>query len=148
MKTNSYIRLLIAAILCLGSCAAFTSCNDDDWDDGYSYGYYDRDLIGTWELVQINGEIISPANANYFSFYGNGNGTYYAHRNGVQYSEPISYWCSDTYASQYITINYASGSESQMQYWFSNAGRSLWMQWLTTSGLVTYRYEIISGVPW
>lgn len=131
-------------------CAVFTSCDDDDgyWGDYPGYGYYDHYLTGTWQLVQINGSPIGPAEANYFSFYGNGNGMYYYHRGMRDFEEPINYWCNDTYADSYITIDYSGGRESQMQYWFSNGYTSLWMQWMTGSGLTTYRYALISEAPW
>jgi len=145
------LRFFITLTMCvLMACGVFTSCDDDDyyWGTPGGSSYYDRDLVGTWQLVQINGITIPPADANYFSFFGRGSGTYYYHEGGREFAEDISYWSTDTYYNSYLTINYATGRESTMNYWFTEDYQSLWMQWQTNSGTMTYRYILVSGVPW
>ena len=153
---KKFFRTHLVQIILLAVCAVavlpLSSCDDDDyyWDIPSS-GFIDRQLIGTWELVQIDGQNIYPENANYFSFGSRGYGRYYYHVNGRPYSEELNYWCEYDYhgGRNWLMIDYSDGSSADQQYWFSDGGYSLWMQFTDNLGrITTYRYQLIDDVPW
>lgn len=148
----SLFPLLSAIFLSLALSACYV---DDGWYPEPPYGwndtFYDARLDGYWQLVQINGANIGGYDTNYLYFNGDGRGFYYYYQNRRQYWENTAYWCQDSNngATDYqINLQYETGSPSTMNYWFTDGGRSLWMQWRTGSGLQTYLYRRIPAAPW
>lgn len=144
-KTLLTITMTLVALL---GAIGLSGCGDDDgtWGDNI---YYDPALRGSWQLVQVNGQNVGGYDTNYLTFYGRGSGLYYFFSNGYLVREQTSYWCAEGYTRDTITINYADGQTSTMNYWFSAGGSSLWMQWQTLSGqTVLYRYVLVSSVPY
>ncbi len=130
--------------------SALTSC---DGYIGYDPGpqiYYDRALVGTWELVSINGGGVSRYDRNWLSFSGGGVGTYYYYSNGVPYRERVDYWCEVGYSGyDYLYLSYSGDQPDRMQYWFTNGGTFLWTEWMTSQGRVRYGYQRINDwVGW
>ena len=142
---------LVALLFALTCSVSLTSCEDDDYYWSVpSNGYIDSGLIGTWQLVQINGRFVNQFEANYFSFNSNGYGRYYYYVNGRPYAEGINYWCEYDYrgGNNWLMIDYPDQSTEQ-QYWFSDGGNSLWMQFVDGRGqVITYRYQWIDYAPW
>lgn len=150
-----YLRNIAVAVVAGACCCGpLTSCVDDDyWNPGPPYGwenyFYDRDLDGAWELVQANGRPVYGYDVNYMDFYGDGRGVYYYYENGYFEQERIKYFCQDTYngpSRTQINIQYEYGSPSTMYYWFT--GSTLWLQWSTDRGPVTYLYRPVDRVPY
>ncbi|MBD5269294.1 MAG: hypothetical protein HDS43_01555 [Bacteroides sp.] len=153
MKRNLRNSLILAAAALLAA-PLFTSCvvDDDGWypapPAGWNY-FYDDYLNGRWQLVQVDGRPVSTYNTNYMDFYGNGRGTYYYYRNNRLYSEDMAYYCQDTNygpSGQQINIQYEYDSPVTMYYWFT--GDTLWLQWSTNSGPVTYLYRPVNSLPY
>lgn len=147
-KRSSFLFPLLVA-LC--ACFSLTSCEDDDyyWDPPAS-GFIDGDLVGVWALAQIDGNVIAPVNANYFSFAPSGRGRFYYMDRGRRYIDDIYYWSEyGSYGKTWLYIQYPGGSIDEQSYWFSDGARSLWMQFEDGYGRVTtYRYEYINRPPW
>lgn len=150
IQRKPVIKSLLALVLCLVTFSTLTSCDDDDYWYPANGGYIDSALVGSWELVQIDGKYVPQANANYFSFGNNGYGNYYYYDRGVLYREPINFYSeTGNYGNAWLIIDYSDGSSAEQQYWFSDRGRSLWMQFTDYRGyLTTYRYEYVSYVPY
>lgn len=147
-------NILLAAVAIL-SVSSLTSCGDV-WvsapGPGHDATFYDRDLTGCyWELWQVNSQIVHPSEVNYLEFFGNGRGYYYYLRNNVPYQETMTYWCqySGYGTSQYqINIRYANGSPTTMDYWFTNGGNYLCLQWYAAGyGTTTYVYRPVGQLP-
>lgn len=137
---------MAALAVCGVTGVTLTSC--DDGNQYYPSGYFiDSDLLGNWQLYQVNGQYVQGTQVNYLTFSSRGRGYYYYYNRGVPYSERISYWCASGYNNNSITIQYADGQTSTMNYWFSDNGRSLWMNWNTTSGTYTYVYRMVYSIP-
>lgn len=143
------------ALMFLGILPLFTSCVDGDnvWNPVPPYGwdnaFSDPMLDGRWRLVQANGRPVSPYDTNYLDFYGRGRGAYYYYRNGRLYGEDMAYFCqrSGGVSRYQINIQYEYGSPVTMSYWFTDS-YSLWMQWSTSSGPVTYVYTPCDIIPY
>lgn len=137
--------LMLTLLLACGS-VALTGCDDgDDWDDWYwgpdTQGYYyDPYLVGSWTLIQVDGQMVPPGNADAFDFLGRGMGTYHYYSNGIPYSERISYWCAAGINNNTLTLSYANGSDETVNFWFTENYSRLWMNWRTTMGTHTYIY--------
>lgn len=150
-----FTTLLAAVALLVGCVASFSSCTDDDgWypypPSGWNSTYYDNYLTGAWRLVQVNSRPVTGYDVNYLEFYGNGRGRYYYYQNGQLYRERMAYWCEDFYGSGFnpeLNLQYQSGQSSTMSYWFTDNGNSLWMQWNTSQGTVTYLYRYTNTIP-
>lgn len=144
-------KILLSAILMacalVGVGVILPSCDDGNGYTPSGNYFYDRNLIGDWALYQVNGSTVGGSQVNYLTFSGGGNGYYYYYQNGFPYSERISYACAYGYNTDSITIRYADGQTSTMNYWFSNGGRSLWMSWNTYSGTYTYQYRLTYSIP-
>ena len=156
MKHTHLAKLIVCSLLTAFAVAGgLSSCGyEDDWypvaPNGWNNTFYDRNLNGCWQLVQANSMPVSRFDTNYLEFYGNGRGRYYYYDHGQPYSERIAYWCqvSGLGTSRYqININYEYSSPVTMSYWFT-AGNTLWLQWTTASGPVTYLYRAVNGVNW
>lgn len=153
-KANFALLLVTAAMFSF----SLTSCYvDSGWSPeppgGWNDTFYDRDLNGCWELVQINSHNVSGYDVNYLWFGGNGRGRYYYYVNGQRYWEQTAYWCqySNSGSSDYqINLQYENGgAPTTMNYWFTNGRNTLWMQWRNSYGLQTYVYDYIGDVsPW
>ena len=150
MKRHILCLPLLAMLLLL-----LPSCGDINyWDPeppgGWDDTFYDNDLVGCWQLYQVNSEYVRGDQVNYMYFNGDGRGTYFYYDHGSQETERLAYWCqrsvSGTSTLQ-INIQYEYGSPSTMNYWFSDSD-TLWMQWRNSYGVQTYVYKYISRVPW
>lgn len=150
---NLYTRLALLATAIIFSLTA-VSCDDewDDWGDdwGQSGSWIDRNLIGTWELYQVNGDIVDDGEENYMQFNRNGYGWYYYYRYGQPIKEKIRFWCDYTNnpSINQVNIIYANGDRSSINYWFS--GQRLYMQWYDENygGNVTYMYRNVDSLPY
>lgn len=150
-----HLLLGLIALISLGGATALTSCSSDSdstWSPAAPYGwktFYDSRLIGTWALVQADGETVTGDQVNYLSFLGQGKGQYYYYSQGQKEQQDMRYFCQlagDGMPYQ-INIQYADGSASTMNYWFS--GTRLYMEWQTASGQdVTYVYTNNYNTPW
>lgn len=147
MRKN-LLRMSLLTLVAIVSCGLFSGC-DDYYGPDYGYGpeFYDSDLIGTWELISINGGGVSPGERNYLQFIGRGRGNYYYYSGGVPYRESMSYWCEDAYSSTYLYLSYSGSRPEAMRYWFSG-NLTLWLEWHTVQGRVTYGYQYIDRSPW
>lgn len=119
---------------------------------GWTNTFFDRDLNGFWRLVQINSQYVDDYDTNYLYFNGDGRGRYYYYRKGRLFWETTAYWCQASVngASYYqINLQYeSSGSPTTMNYWFTNGGDTLWMQWRNSYGVQTYVYDYQSYAPY
>lgn len=145
MKNISIFKGLAGLLMTVVLSVGFTSCDDDSWDDYNGPGSFaDRRLSGTWMLFHANGYAVPPAEANYFTFYGGGNGNYYYMENGRRYVDSIRWWCQPSVngASVYqLNIVYASGYAETVNYWFSDSN-TMFMQWTTNDGYTeSYTYD-------
>lgn len=155
MKKLYTLRILALSIFALVLLSPLTSCDDNDaWAPVPPYGwntFFDNRLNGTWQLVQANGRPVTGYDVNYMDFYGNGRGRYYYYSGGRPDSEQMAYWCqvSDNSNSNYqMNIQYEYGSPSTVNYWFTDRGAHLWMQWQSGAGVITYVYEAVAGPGW
>ncbi|MBD5227431.1 MAG: hypothetical protein HDR95_07925 [Bacteroides sp.] len=150
-KFRNRLVLILATFLAI---TAFTACDDDDiWAPlGPSgWNYQDSRLTGYWQLINVNGSAVGGYESNFLEFFGNGDGEYYYYRNSRPRSERIAYWCQQSntgYSNYQINIQYESGQASTMNYWFSDSGRTLYMRWNSTNGVMTYAYARVNGVVW
>lgn len=147
-------RLLTIVALAAGS-ALFTGCSVDvGWDPTPPYGwtntFYDSALDGCWRLTTINSQYVSGYSVNYLVFDGYGRGEYLYYDNGRRYVEQTAYWCQrvNNGGSGYqINLQYESDySPTTMNYWFTDGGDTLWMQWRNSYGLQTYTYTVTNHV--
>lgn len=156
IKRSGRIGMAIAVFCTL--CIAMTSCYiepDDPWWGPAPSGWNtinDSRLRGYWGLVQSDGINIPSSAANYLFFNGSGRGYYYYWNHGQRYTERTVYYSQDsnTGVSNYqLNIQYEFSNPITVNYWFTNGGNTLWMQWRTYSGQVqTYVYDRWSGAPW
>ena len=130
-------RIFMMLLLAVGS-ATLTGCSVDvGWDPDPPYGwnntFYDSALDGCWRLTTINSQYVSGYAVNYLYFGGNGRGEYLYYDNGRRYVENTAYWCQrNNSASGYqINLQYETAySPTTMNYWFTDGGDTLWMQWI------------------
>lgn len=134
MKKHLLLPIL-SAIFCL---AAFTGCDDDD----NVYTFLDRNLVGQWDLIFINGRPVSGYSQNFFDFYSDGSGKYYYYENGVQYWEWIDWWCYNTNYAPVLHVVYSSGAPLNCNYTFNSNATRLYLSWSTPGGgTMEYVYE-------
>lgn len=154
MKKRFVVLMLGVIALCS---TVLTGCVDDYgyWNPEPPYGwnntFFDSRLDGYWELVQINGYNVPRSETNCLYFGGNGRGRYYYLRGGGWYEERTAYWCQESVngATYYqINLQYEDGEISTMNYWFTDRGDTLWMQWRNSQGLQTYVYAYSSNFQW
>jgi hypothetical protein len=66
--------------------------------------------------------------------------------------ENTAYWCQrSSGGNSYYQVNIqyeTSGSPTTMNYWFTDNGDTLWMQWRNSYGLQTYIYYYQDYLPW
>ncbi len=149
-------KLMLFAIVAAGISAGFTGCtDDDDWVPVPPYSwqnaFHDQNLNGFWQLTQINGQPAGEDQANYLYFEGNGHGEYYYYFNGEQKEEETLYWCRQVNGVTRYQINLQYESNTQpvtMNYWFTDNGQNLWMQWRANMATETYVYTRINNAPW
>lgn len=135
--------LLLLAVLAVGLC--FTSCDDYYGPPGATY---DPDLVGTWELVSVNGNAVHGYQKNWLEFYRNGGGTYYYYVNGIPYEMGLSYDVDYNYNRSNLYIYYSDGRAAYMNYWFNSNATYLYMQWSEAGFLNTYVYAYVNSVDW
>lgn len=145
------LTLAGAALLALASLSSCDSGNDDYWwgDDG-SNAYYDSNLLGTWQLIQINGQAVSPLQTNYMEFQSGGRGYYFYYSAGLQATQRLIWVCQAGYYRDTITVRYQDGSQSSMNYYFTEGRNYLYLNWTTYNGAqYTYCYRYMGGyLPW
>lgn len=148
---------IAGALAMAASSLSLTGCAVDvGWDPTPPYGwndtFYDSDLIGCWRLTTVNSAYVSGYSTNYLYFDGRGRGEYFYYDNGRPYTENIAYWCQHSNSgSSYFQVNIqyeSSYSPTTMNYWFSDNGHTLWMQWRNSYGLQTYTYTYEPRIPW
>ncbi|MEZ3518407.1 MAG: hypothetical protein K1V75_00495 [Muribaculaceae bacterium] len=140
-----------AASVTLTGCAV-----DVGWDPTPPYGwddtFYDPSLEGCWRLHSINSRYVSGYSVNYLYFNGRGRGEYLYYTDGRPCTENTAYWCQhSTSGNSYYQINIqyeSSYSPTTMNYWFTDGGDTLWMQWRNSYGLQTYVYVYDPRMPW
>lgn len=141
---------LLLSLLVLALSATLTGCADD----GPPYpDFTDDRLIGTWQLIGVNGTPVSEWETNYLRFDGQppysdmGMGLYGYYSRGQLMVEDMWYVCSNYGGprGQQITIEYESGQNSTMNYWFSDS-ETLVMQWDTAGGSITYTYALTDDI--
>lgn len=151
------VAKLVMAVALVGACGVFTSCSVDvGWDpvppNGWNNTFYDSALDGCWRLTTINSQYVSGYAVNYLYFNGDGRGEYLYYDGGRRYVENTAYWCqyANGGSSNYqINLQYESDySPSTMNYWFTDHGDTLWMQWRNSAGLQTYTYTYEPRMPW
>lgn len=145
---KKFILRIFTLVVALAGLSTLTSCDDYIGYD-YDYGppvFYDRGLVGSWELVSINGGGVAQNRRNWFTFNGGGVGTYYYYSGGRPYRQRVDYWCEAGYSgTDYLYLSYSGASPDRMQYWFTNAGSFLWMEWYTSQGRMRYGYQRINN---
>lgn len=148
-------KILLAAVLALPLAGGLVSCDSDTvWSPLPPAGwntFYDSRLNGAWRLVQANGRDVTGYAVNYLEFYGNGRGRYYYYSNGVRQWEKMAYWCQDSNNGvSYFQMNlqYEFSSPSTVNYWLADGGNTLWMQWQSTAGIMTYVYRASAAPGW
>lgn len=144
-------------ILAAGLSFTLTGCAlDVGWDPTPPYGwnstFYDQALDGCWRLESINSQYVGGYDVNYLYFNGDGRGEYLYYNHGRPCVENTAYWCqrSNSGGSYYqINLQYESSySPTTMNYWFTDGGDALWMQWRNSYGLQTYVYVYEPRMPW
>lgn len=145
-KKLFYLPILAVFLLILPSCGDINYWNPEP-PGGWNNPFYDRDLIGCWQLYQVNSNYVRGDEINYMYFNGDGRGTYFYYDRGYQETERLAYWCQRSVSGTQINIQYEYGNPSTMNYWFSDAD-TLWMQWRNSYGVQTYVYKYVSHVPW
>ena len=112
-------------ILAAGLSFTLTGCAIDvGWNPtpphGWNSTFYDQALDGCWRLESINSQYVGGYDVNYLYFNGDGRGEYL----------------------------YYDHSPTTMNYWFTDGGDALWMQWRNSYGLQTYVYVYEPRMPW
>ena len=155
MKRKGLLKVASLAVMLIGMSVMFTSCDTDDdywWDGpGYSDAFYDSDLGGYWELVQVNSVNVSEYEQNWLYFNNRGRGYYYFYVDGRPYTDNTYYNCqySNSGTSDYqINIQYGDGRPTTMNYWFTHGGNTLWFQWSDRGRVTTYVYDRVTRAPW
>ncbi|MDE6836173.1 MAG: hypothetical protein K2J03_04355 [Muribaculaceae bacterium] len=153
-----FLPVIISIIGFLGLSVGMTSCGPDSWyyddswyDDDYYGDSYDPALSGYWQLVQVDGQSVGGMDRNFLYFNGYGRGRYYFFENGRRYVEDTYYNCqwSNTGVSDFqVNLQYGNGYPVTMNYWFTNRGRTLWLNWRDNGRPVTYVYDLYGGAPW
>ncbi len=128
MKKHILLPLL-SVIFCA---VTFSSCDDDDYY--YDNTYLDRNLVGQWDLIFINGRPVSGYTQNFFDFYSDGSGKYYYYENGQQYWEWIDWWCYDGYSSPVLHVKYSTGAPLNCAYSFNSDATRLYLRWTDGAG--------------
>ena len=155
MKKNLLKSIFLAMVAIIAS-TAFTSCDDDPWDDGYPpYGwdtFNDYRLNGYWELVQYNSYNVEPGARNWLYFNGGSRGYYFYFDNGRRCTERLNYWSQESISmvsSCQINIEYEYSSPLTCNYWFKDGNNTLFLQWRTGNGSVEqYVYDRVNSAPW
>ena len=152
------IAFTIAGALAMAAGSLWlTSCTVGvGWDPTPPYGwdntFYDSNLTGCWRLTTVNSSYVSGYSVNYLYFNGDGRGEYFYYDDTRPYTENIAYWCQHAVSgsSNYqINVQYESSySPTTMNYWFSDGGHTLWMQWRNSYGIQTYTYTYEPRIPW
>ena len=148
------VRTIALAAAVLLVTAGLSSC--DDGDNGYWSGpgtgnsYYDSNLNGTWQLIQINEQNVSPSATNYLQFNSTGSGYYYYYSGGLRETQQIRWVCNAGYNRDTLTIRYSDGRQSTMNYYFGAGADYLYLNWTTYTGAsMTYCYRYLGNViPW
>ena len=155
MKRRKILSSIWGLAMIMSMLLLFSSCESDEWPGGPGWGgsFYDRNLTGYWELVQVNSEPVFGVKKNYLMFGGNGYGYYYYWDNGRRMIMDTYYDCqiSNSGTSNYqMNLVYGNGRPDTINYWFTNtsSGYSLWMQWREGGRVVTYVYDRINRAPW
>lgn len=150
-------RSIVLAVSLLTGATLLTGCAVDfGWDPTPPYGwnntFYDNALNGCWRLTTINSQYVSGYAVNYLYFGGNGRGEYLYYDNGRRYVENTAYWCQATNmgnSGYQINLQYENDyAPTTMNYWFTDGGNTLWMQWRNSYGLQTYTYTYEPRMPW
>lgn len=146
------LRTLVIASLIVCGASFVTSCDDGGywWPDNNNT-YLDSNLIGSWQLIQINEMAVTPNETNYLRFFNNGTGYYYYLLNGNKIREQIGWICMAGYNRDTISIRYQDGRTATMNYWFSGGNNYLYLNWNTsTQGTITYCYRYVTSdyFPW
>ena len=151
-KLGGSLLLLCVSLM---ACVSFTSCDsdgDDWWGTGpYGWTFDDSRLTGFWQLIDYNGAQISPNEANYLYFNGNGSGTYYYLTGGKEERESLRYWCQDAVSGStnyQVNIRYQYTSPLTCNYYFSNGNNLLIMTWYANGVQYNYTYTRIQNAPW
>ncbi|MDE5843097.1 MAG: hypothetical protein K2H35_05110 [Muribaculaceae bacterium] len=157
-KVKKWIRSMLLAAVMILSGVGLTGCyvDGDIWNPappmGWNDTFYDSNLNGYWQLVEINNMRVTGYDVNYLFFNGYGRGRYYYFYRGARYWENTAYWCQYAVSGQsnyQINLQYeSSGSPTTMNYWFEDRGRTLIMQWRNYDGWQTYVYVAYPGAPW
>ncbi len=158
-RMRTIFRSLIAVAAIAGGATMLTGCVGDfdyGWNPTPPYGwnntFYDSALTGCWRLAMVNSQPVAGYQVNYMSFDGRGRGEYFYYDNGRRYVENTAYWCQrSSGGNSYYQVNIqyeTSGSPTTMNYWFTDNGDTLWMQWRNSYGLQTYIYYYQDYLPW
>lgn len=125
-----------------------TSCEESyPPPGGWGGSYIDRSLVGSWQLINVNGYPVSGYQSNYFTFYMSGQGYYYYYQNGIAMSVPVTFWNENDYQGSWLCIQYPD-SYSEMNYWFNSNGSYLYMSWMEGGRQQQYVYAFTSGFVW
>lgn len=148
VRTISMAAIAIVAALSIASC----SDGDDDywWGPDNSNNYYDSNLMGTWQLIQINGNNVTAGQTNYLRFTGKGSGYYYYYSGGLRSTQRIAWVCTAGFNRDTITIHYQDGTTSTMNYYFTAGADYLYLNWTTYTGQqMSYCYRYMNNsIPW
>lgn len=73
-ESNKFMKAparLLAIVVIMLSAVSLTSCDNSEWGE-----YYYSPLIGSWNLVMVNGEEVDYYDQSQFTFYDDGTGVY------------------------------------------------------------------------
>lgn len=143
MKRLNWLLVMVVWALGLG----LSACDDSYPPPGGWGSSLDDNLVGSWQLIYVNGVPVSGTAANYFDFYGSGRGTYYYYQGGVAYSEPVTWWNEYDSSGNWLCIQY-TGSYSEVRYWFNSDATRLYMQWYEAGRMQQYVYAYTGSVNW
>lgn len=139
------LHTLLLMMVVLATSLTFTSCDDYYAPPGATY---DPNLVGSWELVSVNGKNVYGYQKNWLDFYRNGSGVYYYYVNGLPYEMDLTYDVDYYYNQSNLYIYYADGRSAYMNYWFNSNYTYLYMQWSEGGFLNTYVYAYVNTVDW
>ncbi len=141
-RIKSFFGLILISIIAVSS---LCSCESSYPPPGtpHTSGYSDPDLVGTWELANIDGYRVDSYNTHYFDFYHNGTGDYSYYDYGMLHSIGFDYWCEFDYDGAYLYIDYYDGTRSEVAYRFDNSYNTLYMEWWEGSHRRIYTYRFV-----